>query len=73
MHKSPLNYYNCRYETPDIAITCGTMLKECIRHEHLAKIILSSEQFYDFFNYVEVSTFYIASDAFSTFKVEFVG
>jgi calcium binding protein 39 len=49
------------------------MLKECIRHEHLAKIILSSEQFYDFFNYVEVSTFDIASDAFSTFKVEFVG
>lgn len=49
-------------------MTCGTMLKECIRHEHLAKIILSSEQFYDFFAYVEVSTFDIASDAFSTFK-----
>ncbi|KAI6205173.1 hypothetical protein M3Y94_00762600 [Aphelenchoides besseyi] len=56
------------YESPDIAITCGTMLKECIRHEHLAKIILYAEQFYDFFNYVEVSTFDIASDAFSTFK-----
>ena len=75
----------CSYENPDIAITCGTMLKECIRHEHLAKIILYSglfllkcflglilavaEQFYDFFSYVEVSTFDIASDAFSTFKV----
>jgi calcium binding protein 39 len=57
------------YESPDIAMTCGTMLKECIRHEHLAKIILYSEQFYDFFSYVEVSTFDIASDAFSTFKV----
>jgi calcium binding protein 39 len=47
------------------------MLKECIRHEHLSKIILSAEQFYDFFSYVEVSTFDIASDAFSTFKVSF--
>uniref|UniRef100_A0A914DD07 Mo25-like protein n=1 Tax=Acrobeloides nanus TaxID=290746 RepID=A0A914DD07_9BILA len=56
------------YECPEIAITCGAMLKECIRHEHLAKIILHSEQFYDFFNYVEVSTFDIASDAFATFK-----
>lgn len=45
------------------------MLKECIRHEHLAKIILHNEQFYDFFRYVEVSTFDIASDAFATFKV----
>jgi len=44
------------------------MLKECCRHEHLAKIILHSEQFYDFFRYVEVSTFDIASDAFATFK-----
>ena len=56
------------YESAEIAITCGTMLKECIRHEHLAKIILHNEQFYDFFRYVEVSTFDIASDAFATFK-----
>jgi len=56
------------YESPDIAITCGTMLKECIRHEHLAKILMHSEQFYEFFRYVEVSTFDIASDAFATFK-----
>ena len=45
------------------------MLRECIRHEPLAKIILLSDDFYDFFKYVEVSTFDIASDAFSTFKV----
>jgi len=45
------------------------MLRECIRHEPLAKIILWSEQFYDFFRYVEMSTFDIASDAFATFKV----
>lgn len=47
------------------------MLRECIRHEPLAKIILWSEQFYDFFRYVEMSTFDIASDAFATFKVTY--
>ncbi len=57
------------YESPDIALNCGIMLRECIRHEPLAKITLCSEQFYDFFRYVEMSTFDIASDAFATFKV----
>ncbi|KPP62415.1 calcium-binding protein 39-like [Scleropages formosus] len=56
------------YESAEIALNCGIMLRECIRHEPLAKIILWSEQFYDFFRYVEMSTFDIASDAFATFK-----
>ncbi|XP_024611368.1 calcium-binding protein 39-like isoform X2 [Neophocaena asiaeorientalis asiaeorientalis] len=56
------------YETPQIALRCGIMLRECIRHEPLAKIILFSNQFRDFFKYVELSTFDIASDAFATFK-----
>nr|CAG4644839.1 EOG090X07E2 [Leptodora kindtii] len=56
------------YEHQDIALNCGTMLRECARYEALAKILLYSEDFYNFFKYVEVSTFDIASDAFSTFK-----
>jgi len=56
------------YEHPDVALTCGMMLRECIRHEQLAKIILELEHFYKFFGYVELSTFDVASDAFSTFK-----
>jgi len=56
------------YETPDIALHCGVMLRECARHEPLARIMLNSPLFYKFFTYVEVSTFDIASDAFSTFK-----
>src|SRR5689334_10126928 len=44
------------------------MLRECIRHEALAKIILYSRTFFNFFNYVEVATFDVASDAFGTFK-----
>lgn len=59
------------YEAPQIALRCGIMLRECIRHEPLAKIILFSNQFRDFFKYVELSTFDIASDAFATFKVNF--
>lgn len=58
-----------RYDTPQVALNCGIMLRECIRHEPLAKIVLYSEQFHSFFNYVELSTFDIASDAFATFKV----
>jgi len=45
------------------------MLRECCRHEELARIVLHSDKFYNFFTYVEMSTFDIASDAFSTFKV----
>ena len=42
----------CRgYEHQEIALNCGTMLRECIRYETLAKIILYSEHFYDFFKY----------------------
>jgi len=37
-------------ETPkEVALNCGLMLRECIRHEPLAKILLFSEEFYSFF------------------------
>ena len=44
------------------------ILRECLRHEPLTKILLHSDTFYNFFDYVEMSTFDVASDAFSTFK-----
>ncbi|CAI5455365.1 unnamed protein product [Caenorhabditis angaria] len=56
------------YSHPDIALTCGLMLRESIRHDHLAKIVLYSDHFFFFFNYVQSEVFDIASDAFSTFK-----
>lgn len=58
-----------RYEHQGVALHCGSMLRECARYEPLAKIMLHSEEFYNFFSYVEVSNFDIASDAFATFKV----
>ncbi len=45
------------------------MLRECIRVQELADIILKSSELYKFFDYVQKSTFDIASDAFATFKV----
>ncbi|CAF1484378.1 unnamed protein product [Adineta ricciae] len=56
------------YENADIALNCGMMLRECIRVQELAEIILKSDEFYKFFDYVQKSTFDIASDAFATFK-----
>ena len=44
------------------------ILRESVRHEILAKIILDSDTFWDFFGFVELSTFDVASDAFATFK-----
>jgi len=57
------------YDNPDVALNCGMILRECIRHESLAKLLLHSPNFYLFFDYVDTSTFDIASDAFTTFKV----
>ncbi|XP_022088112.1 calcium-binding protein 39-like [Acanthaster planci] len=56
------------YENQQIALNCGIMLRDSIRYQELAKIILYNDAFFSFFNYVETSTFDIASDAFSTFK-----
>uniref|UniRef100_A0A3Q3MNL4 Calcium binding protein 39, like 1 n=1 Tax=Labrus bergylta TaxID=56723 RepID=A0A3Q3MNL4_9LABR len=56
------------YESPEVALNCGMMLRECLRHEPLARTVLFSEDFYCFFGYVELSTFDIASDAFASFK-----
>lgn len=59
----------CSYESPEVALNCGMMLRECLRHEPLARTVLFSEEFFCFFRYVELSTFDIASDAFVSFKV----
>jgi calcium binding protein 39 len=68
MHREILSALQAGYESQEVALNCGIMLRECFRHEELARIVLYSESFYKFFDYVELSTFDIASDAFSTFK-----
>jgi calcium binding protein 39 len=44
------------------------ILREGLRHEPLTLLILKSVQFWDFFKFVELSTFDVASDAFATFR-----
>ncbi|KAI8854394.1 Mo25-like protein [Chytridium lagenaria] len=56
------------YENQEIALNCGMILRECLRHEILARIVLESTSFWKLFSYVELSTFDVASDAFATFK-----
>ena len=57
------------YENPEIALNCGSILRECIRHEPLARTLLYSPELFKFFTYVEVANFDSASDAFASFKV----
>lgn len=57
------------YENHEVALNCGTVLREAFKHEQLAKIVLYSPVFWSFFDYVETGVFDVAGDAFSTFKV----
>ncbi|XP_059452972.1 uncharacterized protein LOC132183626 [Corylus avellana] len=56
------------YDNKEIALNCGNMLRECIKFSTLAKYILEAPSFELFFKFVELPTFDVASDAFSTFK-----
>mmetsp|Transcript_50562 Transcript_50562/g.130337 ORF Transcript_50562/g.130337 Transcript_50562/m.130337 type:complete len:196 (-) Transcript_50562:2562-3149(-) len=38
------------YESDGLALTCGTMLRECMKQEPLARIVLHSKNFYAFFD-----------------------
>ena len=55
------------YERPEVALNNGLMLREAIRHERLASILLNEEEtFSTLFRCVESPHFDVASDAFAT-------
>eukprot|EP00741_Cyanophora_paradoxa_P010404 tig00020531_g10062.t1 len=56
------------YNNQDIALNCGSMLRECIRSEQMCRALLEPELMYKFFHFVEITAFDVASDAFATFK-----
>lgn len=57
------------YNTADIALCCGQMFRECIRHEEIARLVLNDpELFSNLFAKLELAEFEIASDAFLTLK-----
>lgn len=67
-HLDLLDFLVVCYDNKDAALTCGSMLRECIKFPTLAKYILESASFQLFFKYVELPNFDVASDAFATFK-----
>ncbi|KAL6838266.1 hypothetical protein ACP4OV_031938 [Aristida adscensionis] len=67
-HLELLDFLVGCYKNLDIALNCGNMLRECIKHPTLTKYILESGSFELFFEYVELPNFDIASDALNTFK-----
>ena len=55
------------YERPDVALNYGLMLREAVRHERLAHILLNKEEtITTLFRCIESSHFDVASDAFAT-------
>lgn len=58
------------YSESDIALNCGSILREVIRHEELNLMLLNNKELFEaFFGYVQLPTFDVASDAFATFKL----
>ncbi|VFQ88644.1 unnamed protein product [Cuscuta campestris] len=56
------------YDNADMALHYGSMLRECIRHQSVAKYVLESEHMKRFFEYIQFPNFDIAADAAATFK-----
>ncbi|XP_050214026.1 putative MO25-like protein At5g47540 [Mercurialis annua] len=56
------------YESSDMALHYGAMLRECIRHQSVARYVLESEHMKKFFDYIQLPNFDIAADAAATFK-----
>ena len=57
------------YSNPDVALTCGGMLRECLRHEDLCmQVAESPEMLGRLVEAVQLPNFDLATDAFGTFK-----
>ncbi|XP_047307675.1 putative MO25-like protein At5g47540 [Impatiens glandulifera] len=56
------------YEDADMVLHYGAMLRECIRHQSVAKYMLESEHMMKLFDYIQLPNFDVAGDAAATFK-----
>lgn len=56
------------YEDPAMALHYGGMLRECIRHQTVARYVLKSPHMKKFFDYMQLPNFDVAADATATFK-----
>ena len=70
-HRGALETLLRGYAQPAVALHYGAMLRECLRHERLARLILPAREddaFYSLFGYIESPYFDVASDAFASLK-----
>ncbi|KAJ8770556.1 hypothetical protein K2173_018047 [Erythroxylum novogranatense] len=56
------------YDDTEMALHYGAMLRECIRHQSVARYVLESGHMKKFFDYIQLPNFDIAADAAATFK-----
>lgn len=56
------------YGNEEVALNTGMVLREMLKHEQLAKILLYSDQFYMFPHYIETTSFGVSCDAFANLK-----
>lgn len=56
------------YEDPVMALHYGGMLRECIRHQTVARHVLKPEHVGKFFDYIQLPNFDVAADAAATFR-----
>ncbi|KAI5122847.1 hypothetical protein M0805_003141 [Coniferiporia weirii] len=56
------------YENEEIALNTGMILRDMLRHEPLARVLLYSDEFYKFPHYIETTTFGISCDAYANLK-----
>lgn len=56
------------YDKPERTLHYGLMLRECVKYEILAEIVLNLPEFERLFDYIQLPTFDVSSDAFATFK-----
>lgn len=69
-HRVAINHLIGGYTDPDIALSCGSMIRESIRHDSLALYVLNNSELFDRFfdEFVCLPNFDVASDAFGTLK-----
>ncbi|XP_077211145.1 putative MO25-like protein At5g47540 [Tasmannia lanceolata] len=67
-NKDLMDHLISGYEDMDIALHYGAMLRECIRHQTIARYVLESDHMKKFFGFIQLPNFDIASDAAATFK-----
>lgn len=59
-------------EDPETAISFGAILRDCMRHQVVAKYLLESDHMKAFFKYQHDPNFDISSDAAAIFKVKYL-